>query len=56
MIEQIIEYLEKEYTISVSDLGLPNDERDFLMGQLSMIAEIKDIAEHGIPNKDEDDK
>ena len=54
--EEIIKYLEETYQITKEDLALPDDERNFLLGQLAMIAEIKEIHELGYPLKDEENK
>lgn len=53
MIQSIIDYLQETYTLTKEDLALPDDERNFLLGQLAMIDELKDIAVNGIPSKDE---
>lgn len=53
--DELIQYLEETYTLSKEDLALPDDERNFLLGQLAMIDEIKEIAEKGFPNEDEED-
>lgn len=45
--EELIKYLEKTYTVTKEDLMLPDDERNFLLGQLSIIEDIKEIYEKG---------
>ena len=55
MIDEIIEYLEETYSLTDEDLALPDDERNVLIGQRLIIAQIKDIRENGLPNKDEDE-
>ena len=52
--EELIKYLEAEYTISKEDLALPDDERNFFLGQLSMIDDIKEIYEKGYPNREDE--
>ena len=52
--EELIKYLEQTYIITKEDLALPDDERNFLLGQLSMIDDIKDIYEKGFPNDKEE--
>lgn len=51
--EELIKYLEETYEITKEDLTLPDDERNFLLGQLSMIDDIKEIHEKGFPNEGE---
>jgi len=55
MMEQILEYFDKEYVITKEDLALPDDERNFFLGQLALIDEIKEIIEKGVPT-DEDER
>lgn len=54
MIDQIIEYLDKTYALTKEDLALPDDERNFLLGQLALIDEIKEIVEKGLPKDEEE--
>ena len=54
--DEILKYLEEQYALSTADLALPDDERNFLMGQLSMIAEVRDLVEHGLPTEEKDVK
>jgi len=58
MIDEIIAHLEETYAITMEDLALPDDERNFLLGQLALIDEVKEIREKGLPPKDgeEDNK
>ena len=51
--DELIKYLEQQYTITKEDLALPDDERNFFLGQLAMLDEIKDIHLNGFPVKDE---
>ena len=51
--EDLIKYLDKTYIITKEDLALPDDERNFFLGQLSMIDDIKSIYEKGFPNDEE---
>lgn len=51
--EELIKYLDKTYIITKEDLALPDDERNFFLGQLSMIDDIKNIYEKGFPNAEE---
>lgn len=48
--EELIKYLEKTYQVTKEDLDLPDGDRFFLMGQLSMIDDIKEIYERGYPD------
>jgi len=52
---ELIKYLEKQYVITKEDLALPDDERNFFLGQLALIDEIKEIHEHGFPITEEKD-
>ena len=52
--EELIKYFEENYYITKEDLALPDDERNFFLGQLSIIDEIKDILENGFPNKEQE--
>ena len=53
--EEILQHLKETYVITKDDLNLPDDDRNFLLGQLSMIDEIEDLYVNGIPNKESDD-
>jgi len=55
MMDELIRYLEETYQLTKADLALPDDERNFLLGQLSMLDEIKEIHLNGFPNKDDED-
>ncbi len=49
--DELIKYFEETYIITKEDLALPDDERNFFLGQLAIIDEIKEIVEHGYPIK-----
>ena len=51
--EELLKYFTKTYIITKEDLALPDDERNFFLGQLAMIDEIKDIYENGFPDEEE---
>ena len=48
--EELIRYLEEQYTISREDLLMGDEDRYMLIGQLELLAQIKDIYEKGYPN------
>ena len=57
MIDEIIEYLEETYAITDKDLALNDEDRNVLIGQRLIIAELKTIRDKGLPNKKkEEDK
>jgi len=51
--EELIEYLRKTYTITKEDLALPDDERNFLLGQLAMIDEVESLYLNGYTNEED---
>lgn len=53
--DEIIRYLEETYALTDDDLILDDDERWLLRGQRQMIQAVKDLHEHGIPEKEVDD-
>ncbi len=48
--EELITYLEKQYELSKEDLLMSDEDRYMLVGQLELLAQIKDIYEKGIPD------
>jgi len=54
--EELIQYLEEQYTLKRDDLLMEHDDRMMLIGQLELLDQIKDLYEKGYPKKDEEDK
>jgi len=50
--EKLIQYFEKKLTLTPADLLLNHDDRQILIGQIDMLEQMKEIAEHGYPDED----
>lgn len=54
--ETLIEYFEDKLTLKTSDLVMEHDDRMILVGNIDLLDQIKEIAENGFPNQDEDEE
>ncbi len=50
--EELINYLDEQLSLKPSDLILNNDDRMILIGQIELLAQIKEIHEQGFPTED----
>lgn len=49
-VDDLIKYLDKKLVLQPSDLTMIDDDRMILVGQITLLDEIKEINERGIPD------